>query len=72
MSEPCYFDRFREHPCQKSAVWRSAHLGNMVDGWTWCAEHAPDPRYRVPVDYHGQPLSEASGAAPSAAKAENA
>lgn len=45
-SDKCYYDRFRDRPCQQPAVWQSAHLGNMVDGWTWCAEHAPDPRYR--------------------------
>jgi hypothetical protein len=45
---PCYANRY--HPtkpaCQNEAVWKSAGLNNLVDGWTWCAQHAPSRAFR--------------------------
>jgi len=44
----CYFHKFAGGPqCQEPAVYASAHLGNIVDGWTWCIYHPPGKDFRV-------------------------
>ena len=52
----CYQNRWHptEPQCVRLAVFRSAHVGTMVDGWEWCAEHAPPPRYREPLSARGE------------------
>jgi cytidine deaminase len=46
MSE-CYYNKFAIAPqCQNEAVFKGANLHNVVDGWTWCAEHSPPMEYR--------------------------
>lgn len=48
----CWGDRFhpQREPCSNKAVWKSVGLGNIVDGWTWCYQHAPSKDYRTPVE----------------------
>ncbi len=47
----CYHNRWHptEPRCPNEAVVQGAHLGNMTDGWLWCAEHMPPPEYREPI-----------------------
>ena len=46
----CCSNKFNLDPsrpqCPRPAVWRGAGTGNFTDTWTWCDEHAPDPRWR--------------------------
>ena len=47
----CYHNKFSASggQCSEPAVWMSAHLHNIIDGWTWCIQHAPHPDFRTMV-----------------------
>lgn len=54
MSVPeCYSHKFFGEQCREPAVFASAGLGNIVDGWTWCLKHAPHKDYRVDLSECG-------------------
>lgn len=50
-TERCYSGAF--HPtgerCTRRGVW-TTRLGNMVDRFVWCNEHAPPKEWRVPAE----------------------
>ena len=51
----CYHNRFSGEPCSEPAVWKSDGLFTIVDGWTWCALHAPSRQFRRLIDHGDTP-----------------
>jgi hypothetical protein len=48
MYPECYHGKFLpgDQQCHEPAVYASAGLDNLADGWTWCLSHAPSKDYR--------------------------
>ena len=51
VTERCYSGAFTASRvrCDKPGVW-TTKLGNLVDRFVWCDEHAPSEEWRVPVE----------------------
>ena len=43
----CYHNKFNpsKPQCRNEAIWQGANTGNWTDLWTWCNDHAPQPKY---------------------------
>lgn len=60
----CYFRKFLADgtQCQEPAVYATAGLGNLADGWTWCLQHSPAKEFRRILDATDRPVPPAQEA----------
>ena len=60
MGERCFSGAFSptRQRCERTGVW-TTRLGNLVDRFVWCDEHAPSDEWRIRVEPQPAPVETA-------------